>query len=96
MSDKPNKATWWHWAWAVPCFLLALYISGYFVLISHPLGARLLTASWPSVAKVRIYPSRHIMAVYVPLAWIDAHVSHRQVVLTTDGGDGGAFVINPE
>jgi hypothetical protein len=87
MSDKPKKPSSWHWAWAAPGLLLALYVGGYFALVSHPLG--------PSVANVRIYPSRHLMALYVPLAWIDAHSSRRQVVLTTDGDEGGRFIINP-
>jgi len=87
MSDDPKKRNWRLWAWGIPCFLLVLYIGGYTALVSHPPG--------PSVANVRIYPSRHIMTLYIPLALIDAHISGRQLVLTTDGDEGGRFIINP-
>ena len=86
MSDKLKKRHR-HWAGAVPYLLVALYVAGHFVLVSRPLE---------SVVDVRIYPSRPIMRVYTPLAWIDAHFNRRQVVLKTDADHiGDAVVITP-
>ncbi len=79
MSDEPKKSKrrWLRGFCAVPCVLLAIYVGGYFRLAEHPLfeGA--------PVAHIRIYPWNWIRRAYVPIAWIDAHMSNRPVILKT-------------
>jgi hypothetical protein len=81
MSDEPKKQRWLRWFWAVLCVLLAIYVGGYFRLAQHPLfeGA--------PVDRVRIYPWQAIKRAYLPLAWIDARLSNRVVVLKTPEDD---------
>jgi hypothetical protein len=76
MSDQPKKRKWLRWFLA-PCVVLAIYVGGYFRLAEHPLF------KGTPLSHVRIYPWNWIRRAYVPLAWIDAHLNNRAVLLQT-------------
>ena len=88
MSDEPKKRHWW--ALALFCLLLAIYVGGYFRLAEHPLF------KGTPVGHVRIYPWNWMRRAYVPLAWIDAHLNNRLVILRTTYDDQNGIWFDPD
>ena len=80
-----NERSTWHWrhlSVGLFCLLLVIYVAGYYALARHP------TIAVPSfegepVEHIREYPLSIIRRAYAPIAWIDAHITHRRVFLET-------------
>ncbi len=89
MSDEPKKRHWWRWALALVCLLVVIYVGGYFRLAEHP-----LFKGTPD-SHVRIYPWNWVRRAYVPLAWIDAHINSRMVILRTTYDDQNSIWFDP-
>jgi hypothetical protein len=85
MSDEPKKRKRWRWFVGPPCVVLAIYVGGYFRLAEHPL------LRGTPLNYIRVYPWNWIRLAYVPLAWIDAHLNNRLVVLQTPDDDQNVF-----
>ena len=72
MSDERKKWTWRHAVWATPFALLAIYVSGYFLLGD---------VSYRGDVVLREYPSPAVARAYRPLMYLECKIRGCGVVL---------------